>query len=101
LTNKTALITGGSRGLGLLIAEAFGELGAKVAITARKQGEAEKPHPQPGQDRPQHRVRGRHDEQDEQHEDQHGVAAPPAVVDRNRARLAELRADIERLTPAH
>src|SRR6266403_473004 len=39
LSGKTALITGGSRGLGLQIAEAFGELGVKVAITARKQGE--------------------------------------------------------------
>jgi valyl-tRNA synthetase len=27
--------------------------------------------------------------------------APAAVVDKNRARLAELRADIERLTQAH
>ena len=39
LSGKTALITGGSRGLGLQIAEALGEMGAKVAITARKQGE--------------------------------------------------------------
>src|SRR3954467_2096821 len=39
LKSKTALITGGSRGLGLQIAEALGEQGAKVAITARKQGE--------------------------------------------------------------
>ena len=39
LSGKTALITGGSRGLGFQIAEAFGELGAKIAITARKQGE--------------------------------------------------------------
>ena len=39
LSGRTALITGGSRGLGLQIAEAYGELGAKVAITARKQGE--------------------------------------------------------------
>src|SRR5438105_8277880 len=37
LSGRTALITGGSRGLGLQIAEALGELGAKVAITARKQ----------------------------------------------------------------
>jgi NAD(P)-dependent dehydrogenase (short-subunit alcohol dehydrogenase family) len=39
LSGKTALITGGSRGLGLQIAEALGEQGARVAITARKQGE--------------------------------------------------------------
>jgi gluconate 5-dehydrogenase len=36
LTGKTALVTGGSRGLGLQIAEALGEMGAQVAITARK-----------------------------------------------------------------
>lgn len=39
LTGRVALITGGSRGLGLQIAEALGEMGAKVAITARKQSE--------------------------------------------------------------
>jgi NAD(P)-dependent dehydrogenase (short-subunit alcohol dehydrogenase family) len=39
LSGKAALITGGSRGLGFQIAEAFGELGVKVALTARKQGE--------------------------------------------------------------
>src|SRR5215471_17704336 len=39
LSGKAALITGGSRGLGLQMAEALGELGAKVAILARKQGE--------------------------------------------------------------
>ncbi|CAN5914441.1 SDR family oxidoreductase [soil metagenome] len=39
LTGRTALVTGGSRGLGLQMAEALGELGARVAITARKQHE--------------------------------------------------------------
>jgi NAD(P)-dependent dehydrogenase (short-subunit alcohol dehydrogenase family) len=41
LTGKTALVTGGSRGLGLQMAEALGEMGAKVAITARKKDELE------------------------------------------------------------
>lgn len=35
LTNKVALVTGGSRGLGRAMAQALGEAGAKVAITAR------------------------------------------------------------------
>jgi NAD(P)-dependent dehydrogenase (short-subunit alcohol dehydrogenase family) len=39
LSGKTALVTGGSRGLGLQMSEALGEMGARVAITARKQGE--------------------------------------------------------------
>ena len=39
LSGKTALITGGSRGLGLQIAEALGEYGARVVLTARKQNE--------------------------------------------------------------
>jgi gluconate 5-dehydrogenase len=39
LGGKTALVTGGSRGLGLQIAEALGEMGAKLAITARKKDE--------------------------------------------------------------
>lgn len=41
LTGKVALITGGSRGLGLQIAEALGEYGATVVLTARKQNELE------------------------------------------------------------
>ena len=41
LTGKIALVTGGSRGLGLQIAEALGEMGAKLAITARKAEELE------------------------------------------------------------
>ena len=39
LGDRVALVTGGSRGLGLQMAEALGEMGAKVAITARKQPE--------------------------------------------------------------
>src|SRR5208282_3948829 len=39
LSNKVALVTGGSRGIGLQMAEALGEMGARVALTARKQSE--------------------------------------------------------------
>ncbi len=39
LSGKVALVTGGSRGLGLQIAEALGEMGAKLALTARKPDE--------------------------------------------------------------
>jgi len=39
LSGRVALVTGGSRGLGLQMAEALGEMGAKVALTARKQDE--------------------------------------------------------------
>ncbi|MGZ8289295.1 MAG: SDR family oxidoreductase [Telluria sp.] len=39
LSGKTALITGGSRGLGLQMAEALGEQGAKIVICSRKQAE--------------------------------------------------------------
>jgi NAD(P)-dependent dehydrogenase (short-subunit alcohol dehydrogenase family) len=39
LSGRNALVTGGSRGLGLQIAEALIEMGAKVAITARKKDE--------------------------------------------------------------
>ena len=39
LTGKAALVTGGSRGLGLQMAEALGEMGARVVLTARKQPE--------------------------------------------------------------
>ena len=41
LDGRSALITGGSRGLGLQIAQALGEFGAKVLITARKANELE------------------------------------------------------------
>ena len=35
LQGRVAIVTGGSRGLGLQIAEALGEMGAKLALTAR------------------------------------------------------------------
>ncbi|HEX7947706.1 MAG TPA: SDR family oxidoreductase [Phenylobacterium sp.] len=41
LTGKTALITGGSRGLGLQIAEALGEAGARLVISSRKAADLE------------------------------------------------------------
>ncbi|MBU9579242.1 SDR family oxidoreductase [Ralstonia mannitolilytica] len=39
LSGKTALVTGGSRGLGLQIAEALGEQGARIVLSARKADE--------------------------------------------------------------
>jgi len=39
LTGQVALVTGGSRGLGLQMAQALGEMGARLAITARKADE--------------------------------------------------------------
>ena len=39
LTGKTALITGGSRGLGLQMAEALGSQGARLLLSARKSDE--------------------------------------------------------------
>lgn len=39
LDGKIALVTGGSRGLGLQMAEALGEMGCKLVITARKADE--------------------------------------------------------------
>ncbi|MDO9488176.1 MAG: SDR family NAD(P)-dependent oxidoreductase, partial [Sphingomonadaceae bacterium] len=39
LSGKTALVTGGSRGLGMQMSEALGEFGARIIITARKQHE--------------------------------------------------------------
>jgi len=41
LRGKVAVVTGGSRGIGLQMAEALGEMGAAVAITARKHDELE------------------------------------------------------------
>jgi gluconate 5-dehydrogenase len=39
LAGKTAVVTGGSRGLGLQMAEALGEQGARIVLSARKQVE--------------------------------------------------------------
>ena len=41
LRGRTALVTGGSRGLGLQIAEALGEAGAKLVLTSRKAADLE------------------------------------------------------------
>ncbi|MCA3039567.1 MAG: SDR family NAD(P)-dependent oxidoreductase, partial [Rhodocyclaceae bacterium] len=41
LSDRVALITGGSRGLGLQIAKGYGAQGAKLALTARKSSELE------------------------------------------------------------
>lgn len=41
LAGKTALVTGGSKGIGLYIAEGLGEMGARIVITARKAAELE------------------------------------------------------------
>ncbi|MFN4003615.1 MAG: SDR family oxidoreductase [Hylemonella sp.] len=41
LKGRTALVTGGSRGLGLQLAHALGEAGARIMITARKADELE------------------------------------------------------------
>jgi len=42
LKGRVALVTGGSRGLGLQMAEALGEMGARLALTARKKDELDK-----------------------------------------------------------
>jgi len=42
LRGKTVFITGGSRGLGLLLAQEFARRGAKIAISARDRGELDR-----------------------------------------------------------
>jgi len=42
ITGRTALVTGGSRGLGLQVAEALAELGAQIALLARKRDELDR-----------------------------------------------------------
>lgn len=41
LSGKSALVTGGSRGLGLQIAEALGEQGARILLSSRKEADLE------------------------------------------------------------
>lgn len=48
LTGRVAVVTGGSRGLGWQLAQALGELGARVALVARKQTELEQARAQLG-----------------------------------------------------
>ncbi len=50
LGGRIALVTGGSRGLGLQVAAALGEMGAKVALTARKGDELEAARTQLGRE---------------------------------------------------
>ncbi|MBV9435839.1 MAG: SDR family oxidoreductase, partial [Acidobacteria bacterium] len=40
--NRLAIVTGGSRGIGLAIAQKLAELGAEIVITARKEADLEK-----------------------------------------------------------
>ena len=41
LSGKTALVTGGSRGLGLQMAHALGEAGARIMLSSRKAADLE------------------------------------------------------------
>ena len=41
LTGQVALVTGGSRGLGLQMAHALGEAGAKIMLSSRKSSDLE------------------------------------------------------------
>ena len=41
LKGKTALVTGGSRGLGLQMAHALGEAGARIMLSSRKASDLE------------------------------------------------------------
>lgn len=41
LAGKTALVTGGSRGLGLQMAQALGEAGARIVLSSRKEADLE------------------------------------------------------------
>lgn len=56
LTNKVALITGGSKGIGLGIAEAMVQQGMKVAVTSRSSAAAEEAADRLNQIRPDHAI---------------------------------------------
>jgi NAD(P)-dependent dehydrogenase (short-subunit alcohol dehydrogenase family) len=72
LTGRVAIVTGGSRGLGLQIAEALGEMGARLAISARKKDELD---------------------QAVAHLEQQGVEAVPYVCDLGKRELVAPLAD--------
>ena len=93
LEGKTALVTGGSRGLGLQMAHALGEAGARIMLSSRKAGDLEEAvadlQAAPGQ-QPEQRQRPEQGGQGE-----HEQALAHGVLDRLRPRAVVLGDDGE------